>query len=135
MTAMEEKLPAAGEQTPGTASGPTPSSFMQRPQLDRDGASALIAQPAGPETVGSPRRPVNDDRRHEQRAERACANCRFWERAGDPQDVGLCRLNAPTVAWDRGMAQPVTLWPETEEADWCAMWQHDRRGNQPEEGR
>lgn len=104
-----------------------------------DRISAAMPRPAAHDAVPL-RTLAHDDgatlqrraRTVDQRVERTCANCRFWER-GD--DLGFCRLNAPTVTWDRGQVMPVTLWPETEETDWCGLWQHDRRGAQPDERR
>ena len=76
-----------------------------------------------------PGHPHAADRRVKPKDPR-CVDCRFWERLGEPEDQGLCRINPPTIwqgqdAW--GQPKLGAYWPPTEEHDWCSYHQPERR--------
>ena len=72
----------------------------------------------------------------DRRASRCCVTCRFWEPVRDVPlattagDIGECHIAPPVVVPNLG-----TRWPSTSAVAWCGMWQHDRRGTQPEADR
>jgi len=52
-----------------------------------------------------------------------CSTCDYWDcEAVEPYSAGLCRYKPPKIVVHFKDNEYVTLWPTTEETDWCGSW-------------
>jgi hypothetical protein len=65
-----------------------------------------------------------------------CKDCRFWQRGFPQKAAGRCRRNPPVIVdslvrrddYGRDDVTDATMFPITDEADWCGEYRHKDRG-------
>lgn len=58
----------------------------------------------------------------------ACANCLYWATTnGEAATEGLCRIHPPVAALTQD-SEVWTIWPSTDDTDWCGEWEAGDQG-------